>query len=93
MSINQQELIGSLYIWICDNVTYFDSLGVEYISKVIKKFVRNKNTIANICRIQEYDSLICGYICIGVIDVMVKGKDLLDYTKLFSPNIFKIKIK
>ena len=28
----------------------------------------------------------CGYFCIRVIDFMLKGKSLLDYTNLFSPN-------
>ena len=28
----------------------------------------------------------CGYFYIGVIDFMLKGKSLLDYTNLFSPN-------
>ena len=28
----------------------------------------------------------CGYFCIGFIDSMLKGKSLLDYTILFSPN-------
>ena len=28
----------------------------------------------------------CGYFCIGFIDVMLNGKSLLDYTNLFSPN-------
>ena len=28
----------------------------------------------------------CGYFCIGFIDFMLKGKSLLDYTNLFSPN-------
>ena len=27
-----------------------------------------------------------GYFCIGFIDFMLKGKSLLDYTNLFSPN-------
>ena len=40
----------------------------------------------NIYRIQVYDSIICGYFCIGFIDFMLKGKSLLDYTNLFSPN-------
>ena len=26
----------------------------------------------------------CGYFCIGVIDFMLKGKSLFDYTNLFS---------
>ena len=28
----------------------------------------------------------CRYFCIDLIDVMLKGKGLLDYTNLFSPN-------
>ena len=28
----------------------------------------------------------CRYFCIGFIDFMLKGKSLLDYTILFSPN-------
>ena len=30
--------------------------------------------------------MMCGYFCIGCIDFMFKGKSLLDYTNLFSPN-------
>ena len=28
----------------------------------------------------------CGYFCIGFIDFMYKGKGLLEYTNIFSPN-------
>ena len=38
-----------------DNVTYFDSSGVEHISKEIKKFISNKNIMTNIYRIQAND--------------------------------------
>ena len=31
-----------------DNILYFDSFGVEHIPKEIKKFIGNKNIIANI---------------------------------------------
>ena len=31
----------------------------------------------------------CGYICIGFIDFMLKGKSMLDYTKLFSLNDYE----
>ena len=63
--------------------TYFDSIGVEDIPKEIKKFVGNKNTITNSYRIQAYDSIMCGYVCIGFIDFMLKGKSFIDYTNLF----------
>ena len=71
------------------NVTYFDSFGVEHIPKEIKKFIGNKNIITNIYGIQAYDSIMCGYFCIGFIDFMLKGKSLLDYTNLFSPNDYE----
>ena len=31
----------------------------------------------------------CGYFYIGFIDFMLKGKCLLDYTNLFSPNDYE----
>ena len=43
----------------------------------------------NIFRIQAYDSIMCGYFCIGFIDFMLKGKSLTDFTNLFSPNNVK----
>ena len=43
----------------------------------------------NIYRVQANDSIKSGYVCIGFIDFMVKGKTLLDYTNLFSPNIYE----
>ena len=72
-----------------NNVTYFDSFGVEHIPKEIIKFMESRNIKTNIFRIQAYDSIMCGYFCIGFIDFMFKGKILTDYTDLFSPNDFK----
>ena len=70
-------------------VTYFDSFGVEHIPKEIMKFINRKEIITNIYRIQAYDSIMCGYFCIGFINFMFNGKSLTDYTNLFSPNDFK----
>ena len=72
-----------------ENVTYFDSFGIEYIPKEIKKFMTSKNITANIYRIQANDSILCACFCIGVIDFMLKSKRFLDYTNLFSPNKYK----
>ena len=66
-----------------NDITYFDSFRVEHIPKEIKKFIGNKNIIANIFRIQAYDSILCGYFCIGFINFMFKGKILTDYTNIF----------
>ena len=70
-------------------VTYFDSFGVEHISKEMKTFTKNRNIKTNIFRILAYDSVMCGYFCIAFIDFMFKGKSLNEYTNLFSPNDFK----
>ena len=73
-------------------VTYFDTFGVEHIPKEIKKFIKgtidNRNIIANIFRIQAYDSIMCRYFCIGFINFMLKGNSLTDFTNLLSPNNF-----
>ena len=58
-------------------------------SKRNYRFINNKNVTTNIYRIQANDSVKSGYVCIGFIDFMVKGKTLLDYTNLFSPNIYE----
>ena len=72
-----------------NNVIYFDSFGLEHISKDIKTFISNKNIKTNIFRIQAYDSKMCGYFCIGFINFMLAGKTLTEYTNLYWPNNFK----
>ena len=75
-----------------NEVIYFDSFGVEHIPKEINKFIGNSAIArikSNIFRIQAYDSIMCGYFCIEFINYILKGKTLLDYTNLFSPNNFK----
>ena len=72
-----------------NNVTYFDSFGVENIPKEIRQYIGNKNVKTNIYRMQACDSITCGQFCIAFIDFMLKGKSLLEYTNLFSPNEYK----
>ena len=71
-----------------NNVTYFDSFGVEYILKEINVFIYKSIALTNIFRIQAYDLIICGYVFIGFIDFMLAGKTLTDFTNLFPPNYF-----
>ena len=76
-----------------NDVIYFDSFGVENIAKEIRGFInrssQNKNITRNIFRLQAYDSIICGYFCIGFIDFMLTGKALTEFTNMFSPNNLK----
>ena len=69
-----------------NDTTYFDRFRVEHIPKEIKKFIGNKNIKINIFRIQAHDSIMCEYFCIGLIDLMLAGKTLTDFTNVFSPN-------
>ena len=73
-----------------NNVTYFGSFGVEHIPEEIKAFIdRSLSITRNIFRIQAYDSIMCGYICIGFFYFMLVKKTVTEYTNLFSPNNFK----
>ena len=92
INLDEYSDIGTHWValWVnINNVTYFDSFGVEHIPKEIKAFIKNRNIKTNIFRIQAYDSIMCRYFCIGFIDFMFKGKSLTEYTNLFSPNDFK----
>ena len=68
-----------------DEVIYFDSFGVEYIPKEIMERIKNKHIKTSIFRIQDNNSVMCGYFCISYFECMLKDKTLADFTNLFSP--------
>ena len=84
-----------------NDITYFDSFGVEHILIEIKTFIGRSSSSAlldksiktNIFRIQAYDSIMSGYFCIGFINFMFEGRSLTEYANLFSPNNFIKMIK
>ena len=91
INLDEYHDIGTHWVALYVNnkiVTYFDSFGVEHIPKEIMKFISRKKIFTNIYRIQAYDSIMCGYFCIGFINFMFNGKSLIEYTNLFSPNDF-----
>ena len=86
INLDEYRDIGTYWVALYVNnktIIYFDSFGVEHIPKEIIKFIgneqsssakaRNKNKITNIYRIQAYDSIMCGYFCIGFINFMFNG--------------------
>ena len=94
INLDEYSDIGTHWValYVKDNdITYFDSFGVEHIPKEIKAFIKNKNIKVNIFRILAYDSIMCGYFCIELINFLFKGKTLTEFTNLFSPNNFKKK--
>ena len=99
INLDEYENTGTHWVALfvkANKVIYFDSFGIEHIPEGINKFIgneqsssakaRNKKIKASIFRIQAYE---CEYFCIELINYMLKGKTLLDYTNLFSPNDFK----
>ena len=83
INLDEYADVGTHWIALFCNgneIVYFDSFCVEYVPEEIKEFVGNKNTKANIFRVQANDSVMCGYFCIRFIDFMLAGKKLTDYT-------------
>ena len=89
MNMQTSVHIGLLLFCNRSEIVYFDSFGVERVPEEIKKFIGDKNVIANIFRIQSKNSIMCGYFCTGFINFLLAGKKLTDFTGLFSPNDFK----
>ena len=88
MPFDRYESIGTHWMAFYvtgNNVIYFHSIGAADIPKETKKIIGNKNTTTNIYGKQAYNSIMCGYFCIGFIDFMSKSESFLDYTISFSP--------
>ena len=94
INLNEYSDIGTHWVALYvqnNDVTYFDSFGVEHIPKEIRTFISNKNIKTNIFRIQAYHSIMCGFFCIGFINFMLAGKALTEFRNLFPTNNFKKK--
>ena len=96
INVDEYVIIDTHWIVLCVNgniVTLCVSFEIEHIPKDIKNFIDNKNITTNIYRIQAYDSVMCGYFCIGFIYLMLKSKSLIDLTNYFPKTTLKIIIK
>ena len=80
---------------ICDSIDSKMANNVTNVSKnsetvtnehVIKKYLKKDMYLQKKGKKLLMNELMCGYFCIWFIDFMFKGKSLLDYTNLFSPN-------
>ena len=65
---------------------YFDSFGIEYIPQEILNKIKDKSIIHNIFRMQNNESIVCGFYCVAFIEYMLAGKTLLHYADLLFPN-------
>ena len=55
----------------------------------IATYFGKKYIMTNIYRIPANDSIMWRYFCIGFIGFMLRSKNLLDYTNLFSPDEYE----
>ena len=72
-----------------NTATYFNRFKAEHIPEEMKAFIDNKNIVANIYRVEAYDSIMYGYLCNGFIDSLFKSKTLTDFTNLSLPHNFE----
>ena len=92
MKLDEYVDVGTHWIalfWKISEIVYFNSFGVEHGLEEIKKFIRNKNIIANIFRAQANNSIMCGYFCIGFIDFILQVKNWLILLVCFLPDFKK----
>ena len=91
INLDEYSDIGTHWVALSiinNDVTCFNSFGVEDIPKDVRTFIGNKKIKTNIFRIQAYDSIMCGYICIGPIDFMLASKTSTEFKNAFSPSNF-----
>ena len=69
-----------------NTAVYCGSFRIEYIPLEVLNIIKDKSITHNIFRIQDNESIMCGFYCIALIEYMLAGKSLLDYTNLFSLN-------
>ena len=92
INLDEYADVGTHWIALFCNrseIVYFSSFGLEHVPEEIKEFIRIKSIKANIFRVQVNNSVMCGYFCIGFVDFILAGKELTDFTSLFSPYNFK----
>ena len=65
------------------------SLELSNVPQEVLNKIKDKSITHNIFRIQNSESVMCGFYCIAFTEYMLAGKTLLDYTNLFPPNDYK----
>ena len=76
-----------------NTVGYFDCFGLEYFPQEVLNKIKDKSITHNTFRIQDDNSIMCGFYHIAFIEYMLAGKTLLDYTNLFSQNDYNMNDK
>ena len=61
----------------------FDSFGIKYIPQKVSNKIKDKSITQNKFRIQDNESVMCGFYCIAFIEYIFDGEAFLDCTNLF----------
>ena len=68
---------------------FFSKYIPQDIPQEVLNKIRDKSITQNILRIQDNDSIMCGFLLYLFHRIYASGKILLDYTNLFFPNDYK----
>ena len=80
----------ALYVQNNNDVTYFDSFGVEHIPKEIKILINCSLSIAtNIFRIEAYDSIMWDIFVLDLLILCLQEKPLLNLLVFFHQTTLK----
>ena len=77
------EHIGFHFLLTKITVVCSDYFGVEYIPQKVLNKITDKSITQNTFRIQDNESIMCGFYCIVFIEYIFDGKAFLDYTNLY----------
>ena len=94
MIINLQNSYEPGSHWIAlkrinNKIYIFDSFGIGYLPVIIFKIFKNFKIIANIYRIQDITSNLCGMFCVLFILYNVKNKNnFINFLTLLNSNNF-----
>ena len=61
-----------------NTAVYFDYFGIEYTPQEALIKIKDKSITHTIFRIQDHDSIMCGFYCMAFIEYMLARKTLLD---------------
>ena len=59
-----------------NEAVYFDSFGIQYIPQEVLNKIKDIST-PHIFRIQDNESIMCGFYCIAFIEYMLAGKNFV----------------
>ena len=72
------------------NITvYLEFFEIRYISQEVWSKMRDQSITRNVFRIKDNETIMCSFYNITLIEYILAGKTLQDYTNLFSLNDYK----